>query len=148
MSEMLESLSIANQVVYKMSKYSSKSRKNKKIKIYAAHKILNYVTTKKDKNLANQNEYNTMETLIAHFKYWSTGLKIQSAFTYQSVESPKGEFGVTLIADKSNKPYRCKVRSPAYHSLQAFPILAKGHFLADLITLVGTMDVVFGEIDR
>jgi len=68
--------------------------------------------------------------------------------TYQAVESPKGEFGVTLVANNSNKPYRCKIRSGAYHTLQAFPVLAKGHLLADLVTIVGTMDVVFGEIDR
>ena len=69
-------------------------------------------------------------------------------FRSQSVESPKGEFGVTLLANNTNKPYKCKIRSPAYHHLQVLPILAKGHFLADLVTLIGTVDIVFGEIDR
>ena len=64
------------------------------------------------------------------------------------MESPKGEFGVTLIADNSNKPYKCKVRSPSLNHLQLTPKIAKGHFLADLVTLVGTIDIVFGEVDR
>jgi NADH:ubiquinone oxidoreductase subunit D len=64
------------------------------------------------------------------------------------VESPKGEFGVSLIANNTNIPYKCKVRSPAYHHLQVLPKIAKGHFLADLVTLMGTIDIVFGEIDR
>jgi len=148
MSEMLESLNIINQVIYKFTKYNNgvrKSRNNKKTKIT---KILNYVTSKNIKKNKIYNEYNTMEKVITHFKYWSEGLKIPAGFTYQAVESPKGEFGVTLISDNTNKPYRCKVRSPAYHSLQAFPVLAKGHFLADLVTIVGTVDIVFGEIDR
>jgi NADH:ubiquinone oxidoreductase subunit D len=89
-----------------------------------------------------------METLINHFKYWSEGDKIQTNWTYRAVESPKGEFGVSLISNNTNKPYRCKVRSPAYHSLHALPQLSKGHFLADLVALIGTIDVVFGEVDR
>jgi len=89
-----------------------------------------------------------MENTIDKFKYWSEGFKIESGFTYQAVESPKGEFGVTLIADNSTKPYKCKVRSPAYHHLQVLPEIAKGHFLADLVALIGTIDIVFGEIDR
>jgi len=67
---------------------------------------------------------------------------------YQSIESPKGEFGVTLLSDNSSKPYKCKIRSPAFNSLQSLPVLSKGHFLADLVTLIGTIDIVFGEIDR
>ena len=89
-----------------------------------------------------------METLINHFKYWSEGFNVESGYTYAGVESPKGEFGVTLVADNSSKPYRCKVRSPAYHHLQVLPKISKGHFLADLVTLIGTVDIVFGEIDR
>jgi NADH-quinone oxidoreductase subunit D len=67
---------------------------------------------------------------------------------FTSVESPKGEFGVTLISDNSNKPYRCKVRSPAYHHLQILPKLVQKNMLADLVTIMGTIDIVFGEIDR
>ena len=89
-----------------------------------------------------------MENLIEHFKYWSNGVIINAGYTYAAVESPKGEFAVSLIADNSNKPYRCKVRSPAYHHLQVLPKICKNHFLADLVTLIGTVDIVFGEIDR
>lgn len=89
-----------------------------------------------------------MENLINHFKYWSEGFTVKSNFTYQSVESPKGEFGVTMLSDNSNKPYKCKVRSPALQHLQLMPAISKGHFLADLVTLVGTIDIVFGEVDR
>lgn len=64
------------------------------------------------------------------------------------MESPKGEFGVTLLADDTNTPYRCKVRSPAYNHIQFLPKLLKGTLLADLVTLIGTIDIVFGEIDR
>lgn len=66
----------------------------------------------------------------------------------KTIEAPKGEFGVTLISDGSNVPHRVKVRSPAYHHLQLCPKIAKGHFLADLVALIGTIDIVFGEIDR
>lgn len=89
-----------------------------------------------------------METLIDHFKFWSEGFKVKGNFTYKGVESPKGEFGVTLFADNSAQPYKCKVRSPAYHHLQLMPKIAKGHFLADLVALIGTLDIVFGEVDR
>jgi len=89
-----------------------------------------------------------MEKLIKHFKYWSEGFKVSTNWTYQAVESPKGEFGVTLISDNTNKPYKCKVRSPAYHHLQILPKISKGHYLADLVALIGTIDIVFGEIDR
>jgi NADH:ubiquinone oxidoreductase subunit D len=96
----------------------------------------------------NINNYKNMEEIIKHFKYWSDGFIVNSNWTYQSIESPKGEFGVTLVSDGTNKPYRCKVRSPSYQNLQALPQMSKGHFLADLVTLIGTIDIVFGEIDR
>jgi len=89
-----------------------------------------------------------MEQLISHFKYWSEGFPVPSGWIYKAFESPKGEFGVSLIADNTNTPYRCKVRSPAYHHLQVLAKISKGHFLADLVTLLGTIDIVFGEVDR
>jgi NADH-quinone oxidoreductase subunit D len=73
---------------------------------------------------------------------------VKQGLVYVGVESAKGEFGVTLVADSSNKPYRCKVRSPAYFHLQVLPKLIKNHMLVDLVTIMGTIDVVFGEIDR
>jgi NADH:ubiquinone oxidoreductase subunit D len=89
-----------------------------------------------------------METLIKHFKYYSENLIIPSGFIYKSLESPKGEFGVSLISDGTNNPYRCKIRTPALQHLQMLGHLTKGHFLADLVTLIGSLDIVFGEIDR
>ena len=73
---------------------------------------------------------------------------VNQNITYASVESPKGEFGVTLISDNTNKPYKCKIRSPAYFHLQILPFLTSGLLIADLVTLIGTIDIVFGEIDR
>jgi NADH:ubiquinone oxidoreductase subunit D len=96
----------------------------------------------------NISSYSSMEEIIKHFKYWSDGLVINPNWTYQSIESPKGEFGVSLVSDGTNKPYRCKVRSPSYQNLQVVPQISKGHFLADLVTLIGTIDIVFGEVDR
>jgi len=92
--------------------------------------------------------YKSMESLIHHFKYWSSGFPVKSGKVYSSVESPKGEFGVVLWSDGTGTPYRCKIRSPAYFSMQFLPKMVKGHFLADLVTLIGTVDIVFGEIDR
>ena len=146
MNEMVESLNIMNQVISKITnkKDEKRYRKNK----INSHKILKKVYENKN-NLENyKNNYMNMEDLIKHFKYWSEGFRVQKGWTYKAVESPKGEFGVSLISDGSNKPYRCKVRSPAYHHLQFLPKLAKGHYLADLVTLMGTIDIVFGEIDR
>ena len=89
-----------------------------------------------------------MEAMIQHFKYWSEGIKLESSIIYSPVESPKGEFGVLLFSDNSNKPYRCKIRSPAYYNIQILSKMVKGHMLADLVSLIGTVDIVFGEIDR
>ena len=142
MNEMSESVNIINQSIFKLT-----SKKQKKIDLKPL-KILESFNNLNKNETIQKNEYASMEKLINHFKYWSEGVSIKANWTYQAIESPKGEFGVTLIADNSNKPYRCKVRSPAYHSLQVLPKIAKGHFLADLAALVGTIDIVFGEIDR
>jgi NADH:ubiquinone oxidoreductase subunit D len=112
------------------------------------HSILKYISENSINKSVKDSSYTTMESLINHFKFWSEGFKVNSNFSYKSVESPKGEFGVTLFSDNSSKPYKCKVRSPAYHHLQVMPKISKGHFLADLVALVGTIDVVFGEVDR
>jgi NADH:ubiquinone oxidoreductase subunit D len=89
-----------------------------------------------------------MEDLINHFIQWHTGLKIQSSTSEYYIEAPKGEFGVFLTSNNSNKPLKCKIRSPSYFNLQALPKLTQGHYLADLAALIGTIDIVFGEIDR
>jgi len=141
MNEMSESINIINQVINKINKKKSKNKSN-------PHQILKYLNLKNWNKTINKNEYNSMEKLINHFKYWSEGFPVKSGITYKAVESPKGEFGVSLIANNSNIPYKCKVRSPAYHHLQVLPKISKGHFLADLVALMGTIDIVFGEIDR
>jgi NADH-quinone oxidoreductase subunit D len=89
-----------------------------------------------------------MENLISHFKEWSEGETIDSGTSYRAVEAPKGEFGVSLFSDGSNKPYKCKIRSSSLQHLQLLNKLSRGHYLADLAALIGTVDIVFGEIDR
>ena len=89
-----------------------------------------------------------MEDLIHHFKLYTEGYHVPAGETYTSVEAPKGEFGVYLISDGSNKPYRCKIRAPGFAFLQGLDFMAKGHMLADIPSIIGSMDIVFGEIDR
>jgi len=90
----------------------------------------------------------SMEALIHHFKLFTEGYHVPAGETYTAVEAPKGEFGVYLVADGTNKPYRCKIRAPGYAFLQACDFMCKGHMLADLVAIIGSMDIVFGEIDR
>ncbi len=90
----------------------------------------------------------SMEALIHHFKLYTEGLRIPPGETYTAVEAPKGEFGVYLVADGSNSPYKCKIRAPGYAHLQSLDFMAKGHLVADAVAIIGTQDVVFGEIDR
>lgn len=93
-------------------------------------------------------EKNSMELIIKHFKFWSDGISITKNCIYVPVESPKGEFGVSVISDNSNKPFRCKIKSPSINHLNLLKTLSKDTFLSDLVTLIGTIDIVFGEIDR
>ena len=90
----------------------------------------------------------SMEALIHHFKLYTEGFRVPEGEVYAAVEAPKGEFGVYLVADGTNRPYRAKLRAPGYLHLQAMDHVAKGHQLADVAAIIGTMDVVFGEIDR
>ena len=90
----------------------------------------------------------SMEALIHHFKLYTEGFHVPAGEVYAAVEAPKGEFGVYLVADGSNKPYRAKIRAPGFLHLQAMDYICKGHQLADVAAIIGTMDVVFGEIDR
>jgi len=90
----------------------------------------------------------SMESLIHHFKLYSEGFTVSAGQTYTAVEAPKGEFGIFLISDGSNRPYRCKIRAPGFAHLQALDHMAKGHMIADVVTIIGTQDIVFGEVDR
>lgn len=148
MNEMTESLNIINQVINKITKHKIQKKKIKSTSNINPHQILRFINPKHLNQNNYKNEYISMEQLIKHFKYWSEGFTVKPNWTYRAVESPKGEFGVSLISNGTNIPYKCKVRSPAYHHLQVLPKISKGHFLADLVALMGTIDIVFGEIDR
>ena len=130
MEEMKQSLKIINQVLDKMPK----------------GEVIN------DNPRISPPKRNTMkssmESLISHFKLYTEGVRVPEGSVYRAVEAPKGEFGVYLVSDGTNKPYRCKIRAPGFAHLQGLDFMTKGHQLADLVACIATMDIVFGEIDR
>jgi len=130
MEEMRESVKIIKECIKKMPPGPVKSIDGK-------------ITPPKKEDLKN-----SMEALIHHFKLFSEGFRVPSGEIYTAVEAPKGEFGVYLIADGSNKPYKCKIRAPGFSHLQAMDYLLKGHMLADVPAVLGSLDIVFGEVDR
>lgn len=89
-----------------------------------------------------------MENLINHFKLYSEGYSINEDETYVGIEAPKGEFGIFLVSDNTNKPYRCKIKAPGFAHLQGLDFISKGHMIADVSAIIGTLDIVFGEVDR
>ena len=134
MFEMAESLNIVNTIC----EFFLNNKLNSKL-VY--QQLINKYWSKKKKNMY-------MEDIIEHFLQWHTGVTIKNNITFNYIESPKGEFGVILSSDGTNKPKKCKIRSPGYFNLQALTMLSKGHYLADLTALIGTIDIVFGEVDR
>ena len=90
----------------------------------------------------------SMESLIHHFKFYTSGINVPANETYTGTEAPKGEFGVYLISNNSNKPYRCKIKAPGFAHLQGLDMMSRGHMIADVVTIIGTQDIVFGEVDR
>jgi NADH-quinone oxidoreductase subunit D len=90
----------------------------------------------------------SMEALIHHFKLYTEGFHVPAGEVYAAVEAPKGEFGVYLVSDGSNRPYRCKLRAPGFAHLQAMDFMCRGHMLADVAAVLGSIDIVFGEVDR
>ena len=128
--EMRESVKIIKECIKKMPRGPVKSIDGK-------------ITPPKKEDLKN-----SMESLIHHFKLFSEGFRIPEGEIYTAVEAPKGELGVYLISDGSNKPYKCKIRAPGFSHLQAMDYLLKGHMLADVPAVLGSLDVVFGEVDR
>jgi NADH-quinone oxidoreductase subunit D len=90
----------------------------------------------------------SMEAMIEHFKLYTEGFRVPKGEVYAAVEAPKGEFGVYLVSDGTNRPYKCKIRAPSYAHLQAMDFLSRGHMLADVSAIIGSLDIVFGEIDR
>nr|YP_010394313.1 NADH dehydrogenase subunit 7 [Phytophthora fragariae]DAZ88321.1 TPA_asm: NADH dehydrogenase subunit 7 [Phytophthora fragariae] len=126
-------------------------RQSVRIILQVLNKIPTGLIKLDDKKITNPNRTqikNSMESLIHHFKYYSENISINSGETYTVIEAPKGEYGVYLISDGTNKPYRCKIKSPGFLHLQALDFMAKNHMIADVVTIIGTLDVVFGEIDR
>ena len=130
MIEMRESVKIIHQCIDNMPDGPCKSENNK-------------VTPP-----ARADMKQSMEALIHHFKLFTEGMHVPAGETYTAVEAPKGEFGVYLVSDGTNKPYRCKIRAPGFAHLQAMDFLSKGHMLADVVANIGSIDIVFGEIDR
>jgi NADH-quinone oxidoreductase subunit D len=90
----------------------------------------------------------SMEALIHHFKLYTEGFRVPAGEVYAAVEAPKGEFGVYLVSDGTNRPYRCKLRAPGFAHLQAMDFMCRGHMLADVAAVLGSIDIVFGEVDR
>jgi len=90
----------------------------------------------------------SMEAMIEHFKLYTEGHRVPAGEVYVAVEAPKGEFGVYLVSDGTNQPYKCKIRAPSFAHLQAMDFLSRGHLLADVSAIIGSLDIVFGEIDR
>ena len=90
----------------------------------------------------------SMEALIHHFKYYTEGVVVPAGEVYAAVEAPKGEFGVYLVSNGTHRPYRCKIRAPGFAHLQGLDFMSRGHMLADVVTMIGTQDIVFGEVYR
>lgn len=120
--------------------------------IFQCIKLLN-----SDPILANNNKCSficrsnfkkSMEAIIHHFKLYTEGFSPFIGETYMATEAPKGEFGIHLVSNGTNKPYRCKIKAPGFNHLQALNIMSINHMIADLVTIIGTQDIVFGEIDR
>ena len=130
MMEMRASLSIIYQVLERLPTGSIKTNN---------HKLINF------------NRHQTklsMEATIQNFKLQTTGYRVKANTAYTSIEAPKGEFGVYLIANNTSRPYRCKIKAPGFLHLQGLNFLSKNHLLADVVALIGTQDIVFGEVDR
>lgn len=90
----------------------------------------------------------SMEALIHHFKLYTEGYTVPAGAVYVAVEAPKGEFGVYLVSNGTSRPYRCKVKAPGFLHLQGVDFMSTGHLIADVVTTIGTQDIVFGEVDR
>lgn len=141
MREMIESIHIILQII-------SKNKINKKKNFF---NYLNYLNNNKIEPLKKFSQlswYFNMESLINHFKYFSEGYILKQNNIYKSVESPKGEFGVNIISDNTNKPYRCKIRPASFFNLQSINFLIQNNYFSDLITIIGSQDIVMGEVDR
>jgi NADH:ubiquinone oxidoreductase subunit D len=147
---MYESVNIIFQILANITTLSNENNYllKKNFKNINFFNFFDFLYSNNFNKLNYNSKYTSMESLINHFKYYSEGIKVPKGFTYKAVEAPKGEFGVSLISDGTSIPYRCKIRTPAYHHIQVMPRLVQGHFFADLVTVLGSQDIVFGDVDR
>lgn len=147
---MYESISIVFQILSNLTNVSYKSTNQFETKKQNTDffSFFNTLYLQKANKLNYNTKYNSMEGLIRHFKHYSEGISVPSGFVYKAVEAPKGEFGVSLVSDGSTTPYRCKIRTPAYHHMQIMSRMGQGHYFADLVTILGSLDIVFGDVDR
>jgi NADH:ubiquinone oxidoreductase subunit D len=144
---MYESVSIVFQILSNLTNlaYKNFSEEKKKVNFFS---FFNHMFSNQTRSMFRNSKYTSMEKLINHFKHYSEGIIVPKGFTYKAVEAPKGEFGVSLLSDGSTNPYRCKIRTPAYHHMQVMPRMVQGHYFADLVTVLGSIDIVFGDVDR
>ena len=145
--EMRQSLRIIKQIIDLMPE--SNDPASSLIYPVKENPVLNKIKSSGYQYSPSRSEFKTsMEGLIKHFKSASTGLALPAGETYCSTEAPKGEFGVLCISNGTNRPYRVKIKAPDYASLQAIDVIGRGHYLADVVAIIGSLDVVFGSIDR
>lgn len=126
-------------------------RQSLRIIVQCLNQMPNGVVKSDDKKLtppSRSHMKQSMESLIHHFKLYTEGFNVPAGETYTAIEAPKGEFRVFLVSDGTHKPYRCKIRAPGFAHLQALDFMSKHHMLADVVTIIGTQDIVFGEVDR
>ena len=151
MREMYESLNIVLQILANLTTISTNSadsqslNQENKVSFFS---FFDQLYAEKSSKLNHSTKYTSMEALINHFKHYSEGISVPKGFVYKAVEAPKGEFGVSLISDGTSKPYRCKIRTPSFHHMQLMSRMSQGHYFADLVTILGTLDIVFGDVDR
>jgi len=144
--EMYESINIVFQVINNLMENDNKITSFSKNKDFFS--FFEFLYKYKKNQLNKKTKYTTMETLIQHFKKYTEGITAPKGFSYAAVEAPKGELGVFILSDGTSKPYRCKIRTPAYHHMHVMTRMVQGHFLADLVTVLGSQDIVFGDVDR
>lgn len=126
-------------------------RQSLSILMQCLNNIPNGAVKADDRKVTSPSRYdikNSMESLIHHFKFFTEGVSVPRGETYTATEAPKGEFGVYLLSNGTNHPYRCKIKAPGFGHLQGLDMMSKGHMIADVVTIIGTQDIVFGEVDR
>ena len=145
--EMYESINIVLQVLSNLtnSRTSKTFKDDSKVDFFSFFDFLYKV---KKNQINKKTKYTSMETLIQHFKKYSEGVRAPKDFSYVAIEAPKGEMGVSIVSDGTSRPYRCKIRTPAYHHTHLLPRMVQGHYMADIVTVIGSQDIVFGDVDR